>query len=310
MATPSQRSHNVLALGEVLFDALPSGLFIGGAPANCAAHLASLGVAAFLASRVGADDLGDEALLRLSEKGVDVSLCSRDAAHPTGFVRVTLNARGEASYDIRPAAWDTLTASPALREAASSCDALVFGSLAQRSPDSQLAVLELASLSPRPVFDVNLRPGSTRETVLGSIEGRQLWLLKVNEHEAPTLLSWLQPNLTEDAVKALSYPTMAQRLAALCSSYAVVTLGAHGAVLSPPGGEHVFTSPGFSVAVKDTVGSGDAFLASLLSSLLRGEGEEQALRRACAVGAFVASKDGAMPPLDGEAIEAMLRGSS
>src|SRR5436305_1609091 len=126
-------SNEILCVGELLWDALPAGLFLGGAPFNVACHLRAAGHPVAMVSRVGADRLGDEAVRRAAAYGVDTALIQRDAALPTGFASVTLDAAGNAEYEIHaPAAWDAIEASDALLRRARAARAIVFGSLAQR----------------------------------------------------------------------------------------------------------------------------------------------------------------------------------
>lgn len=169
----SAESNNVptglsaVAVGECLWDALPAGLFLGGAPTNVAGHAKQLGMQAKVVSRVGRDDLGEEACLRLRERGVDTSLVQVDERLPTGFVRVQLAADGQATYDIRHSAWDALEATEESLAAAAAASVVVYGSLAQRSQTGHAAVRALAAAAQRAVFDVNLR-GEAREVVLDS----------------------------------------------------------------------------------------------------------------------------------------------
>ena len=300
MASPS-----VVAVGEVLWDATPSGLFLGGAPCNVAVHLRQLGCTSSVVARLGQDDLGDEAVLRLTERGVDTAHVQRDSAHPTGFVRVTFKD-SEPSYVIRPAAWDHLLATEDALEAAKQADALVYGSLAQRETEARAAVQRMATANRHPVFDVNFRaPFVNREVVLTSAQ--LCWLLKLNEHEAAEVASdWLAL-----APASASAPQLARALGAHFHCHCVVTCGSKGAALSLLDSGRVVAHSGCRVSAVDAVGAGDAFLATLLEGLLRDADAAplQLLARANAVGAFVATCPGATPSLDMRAIQTLVDSS-
>eukprot|EP00966_Prymnesium_polylepis_P137720 3182831-Prymnesium_polylepis.1 len=150
--------RRVVCIGETLFDGLPNGIFLGGAPLNVACHLAAMGVSASFISCVGRDRLGTEARRRLEAKGVDVSLVAVSDAAETGFVEVAVDEAGDASYSfITPAAWDYLP-SAGVGDAAADADAVVFGSLAQRSADTRAAIAAARSAARCTVCDINLRP--------------------------------------------------------------------------------------------------------------------------------------------------------
>src|SRR5215207_7999033 len=149
----------VLCVGEVLWDALPAGLFLGGVPFNVACHLRAAGVPATLVSRVGDDLLGEEVRRRLGWYGVPCDLLQVDAERPTGFVRVTVDEAGAATYEIvEPAAWDAVEATDALLARAATARLILCGSLAQRGAVTR-ATLERLWATPAPLaFDVSLRP--------------------------------------------------------------------------------------------------------------------------------------------------------
>src|SRR5688500_8917738 len=137
----------VLCVGEVLWDSLPAGLFLGGAPLNVAGHLHALGVPVGMVSRVGQDRLGAEALLRLARRGIATDLVQVDPALPTGFVSVTVDGDGIPAYDIvAPAAWDAIALPGGLLERAGRASAVVFGTLAQRHPVSRAAIGRLCAV--------------------------------------------------------------------------------------------------------------------------------------------------------------------
>lgn len=271
-----------------------------------AVHLCNLGVRAGVVTRVGADDLGDEVVLRLSERNVDTRLVQRDAERPTGFVRVTLKD-GQPSYDLRKAAWDAIEATPDALDAARQARAVVYGSLAQREPQSRAAVQALAAASPRSVFDVNLRPPFGDKDIALSCAS-SCWLLKLNDEEAVILADWLGvPHGGSIEVEGLA-SALSKRL----GCHVVVTAGAHGAALQVREGP-LLRHRGCKVSVADAVGAGDAFLAVLLQGMLedeKGQNAAQLLAKACAVGAFVASRQGATPQIAWEEVEALCAASA
>lgn len=276
----------VFCVGEVLWDSLPSGLFLGGAPYNVAGHLHALGVPSSIVSRVGADRLGDEALQRIAASGIATDLVQRDPELETGFVSVTMTGDGIPSYDVvEPAAWDHIALEEVLVRRASEAAVLVFGSLAQRSPVSRLTIEQLYAMDIYKVFDVNLRPPYEHpEVVRRSLHHADL--VKLNEAELKQMADWFGlPTALREATTALAEefgcPTVC------------VTRGAGGAVLfrERRWSEHA----GYRVSVRDTVGAGDAFLAAVLTGLWRGREDAALLQEANLLGAYVATQSGAIP---------------
>jgi fructokinase len=270
MAAAAAPPPSVLVVGEALWDGLPAGLFLGGAPCNVGVHVAQLGRRAAVATRVGRDQLGEEIVARLAARGVHTALIQHDDAHRTGFVRVVMTG-SEPTYDIvRPSAWDFLEPCEALTAAAAAADAVVFGSLAQREPASRATIQALARAARRAVFDVNLRaPFVMRDVVEASAAA--CWLLKLNDGEAQTLAEWFGLPAGGDAA------AHAAALRARFGCHVVVTRGGDGAVLALQG-DGLVTHAGCKVKAVDAVGAGDAFLASLLDGLLKEEAR-RALRR-------------------------------
>lgn len=281
---------SLLCFGEILWDFLPAGLFPGGAPFNVAYHLHRLGLRAHLVSAVGQDLLGDDLLRRMKDWGLEATGVARHLGLPTGYVRALLDASGSAHYEIATeVAWDQIIPGEDSTRAAFGASALVFGTLAQRSAvnraslDRLLAVLPAGALR---VLDVNLRaPYDDIEFVREC--ARRASLLKLNSDEAARL-NHAQPGEGRDEDHA-------RGLARDCGCALVcVTAGDQGAGILAQDTWH--TVPARPVAVRDTVGAGDAFTAGLLAGLLaHRESPAEALARACRMGAFVASQDGATP---------------
>ena len=280
---------SILCVGELLWDSLPDGLYLGGAPFNVAAHLHALGIPVAMLSRVGRDRLGAEAVARVGRHGVPTELIQIDEHRPTGFVSVALDAEGAATYEIlAPAAWDAIELVDTLVDLATKARAFVVGSLAQRSPASRETIQRLCGRATTRVFDVNLRPPhDDREVVRASLLCAEI--VKLNEQELRRLGGWFGlPEGLERAARALAEEFGCETVC--------VTCGRGGAVLLREG--RWSTHPGFTVDVIDTVGAGDAFLAEFLRGYLAGFDDAALLAHANRLGAFVASRAGAIPTLD------------
>ncbi len=294
------------AFGEILWDCLPSGRHAGGAPFNVAAHLIQLGASASLISAVGRDSLGDEILKVAEEKGVITQFVTRARIGlATGTVLVTVDENGNATYElVQPVAWDEIKVLPEALETVAQARGLIFGSLACRSPYNldQLNRL-LAIEGPMKFFDVNLRPPFA-DPVLVIDLAQRVDVIKLNDDEVGKLASWLK---TGEAT--LNTPRSPDALAEACAALAkatntsriCVTRAAEGAALWENGNLLCARAP--QVAVKDTVGAGDSFMAGLMVGLTRGTDTQKVLEDACHVGAFVASHDGATPLLPPEIIQ-------
>jgi fructokinase len=291
------------AFGEILWDCLPSGRHAGGAPFNVTAHLAQLGASASLISCIGRDALGDEILQVAQDKGVNTQFVTRARIGlGTGTVIVTVDANGNATYElVQPAAWDEIRVSDEALESVSKARALIFGSLAGRSPYNleQLARL-LEVTGPLKFFDVNLRPPFADPPLVMEL-AKSADVLKLNDGEVGQLAHWLRTGelipdtpRTPDAI-AGACATIAE---ATNASHICVTMAEEGAAMWDRG--NIVTAPAPKVIVKDTVGAGDAFMAGLMVGLTRGMETRKVLENACRLGAFVASHNGATPLLPPE----------
>ncbi len=279
---------SVACFGEALWDVLPGGLFPGGAPLNVAYHLRRQGMPVRLLSAVGRDFLGDELLRRLTAWGVTTTTVARLPRRPTGTVCAEINANGAASYTIGQAvAWDRIPV-PAGLARSTPPSAIVFGTLALREKPNRATFDTLLNAWPAAlrVLDLNLRPPfATPETVHFAV--RRAHLLKLNEDELGTITRrrLRGPGDIERAARVLGDTHAIERIC--------VTAGAAGAGLLWDG--EWLWEPARRVKVQDTVGAGDAFLASLLSASLRNIAPRKALAAACRMGEFVASKPGPTP---------------
>lgn len=276
----------ILCVGETLWDVLPGGEFVGGAPFNVAGHAARIGAHALLATRLGKDSRGRRALEQARTLGIDLSLVQIDPKLPTGEARAVLDASGSAHYEfLSPAAWDALTATPALLDAAATADAFVYGALGQRDPRARAAITELAAKARWRVFDPNLRPPHVdRRICEASLQGAGL--VKLNEDECRVFAEWFGGDASPEALWALLVRRF--KIGALC-----VTLGAAGSRLNWQG--QWYQQPATPTTVVDTVGAGDAFLAMLVRELLTGSSATMSLDRAARLASYVASQSGAVP---------------
>ena len=282
----------VVGLGEVLWDVYPDATRFGGAPANFACHAASLDAESWLASAVGVDELGDRALETLREHGVESACVARHAKQETGRVDVTLDSLGRPSYEIAEnAAWDHIVWSDALESLARRCDAVCFGTLAQRSTQSRNTIqrfLEATPFSALRMFDVNLRKQFFGAAVIDQ-SLRLATAVKLNEEELPIVsrLCGVSESNPRDAMRALM-TRYSLRLVAL-------TRGPDGAMLLA--GDEESTSPALTTTVVDTVGAGDAFTAAVVIDFLAGLPLAEINAHANAVASFVCSQPGAVAAL-------------
>lgn len=278
----------IVCFGEMLWDVLPTGKVAGGAPMNVAIHLHHLGAPTYFISRIGADPLGEELKSWLKNTGLPDAGVQTDPTLPTGQVNVNLDANGNATYDIvQPAAWDHIAVSPDARNIVREADYFVFGSLVARQSHSANTLRRFLEYANTRVFDVNLRaPFYKREQIISLMLSADI--VKMNADELALVSEWLGPwDTQEEAIEGLADTFEWE---ACC-----VTLGDKGAILFQDG--EFYRHPGFKVEVKDTVGSGDAFLAAWLQQRLAGTAPAEALRTACAMGALVAGHSGATPLL-------------
>ncbi len=299
------RDLAVTGLGELLWDELPAGAQLGGAPANFAVMAARLGAHGILASRIGADERGAAALAQLRAMPVDTRFLQTDDALATGSVSVEF-CDGQPQYVIHaPVAWDALLFSPEWRELAARADAVCWGTLAQRDALSAETMYNFLAAT-RPdclrIFDVNLRePYYTAAAVDHSL--RHATLLKLNDAEMPHLLSLAslpasRPYSAEDdATRETTLTADARKLLAATHGLqcVAITLGAHGSLLVTR--DEAVRHPGIHCTVADTVGAGDAFTAALCVHRLQGLPLAVQSEAANRWGAWVASQHGAMPEL-------------
>jgi fructokinase len=280
-----------IGAGELLWDLLPSGRQLGGAPANFAYHAQALGAEALVISRVGCDAQGHEIIKRFQETGLRTDGISIDPAAPTGTVEVALDDAGKPAFTIHEnVAWDFLAADEAVLSAAARADAICFGTLAQRHPRSRAAIHAILQAAPPAalrIFDINLRQNFwSRELIEHSLESADV--LKLNDEELPVVAGLFG--------LAGEEPRQLARLAAQFNLAAVaLTKGARGSSLLIHG-EFVNQS-GSSLTIADTIGAGDSYTAALAIGLLSSRKPAEIITCAHALADYVCTQPGAMPPL-------------
>ena len=276
-----------VCFGEVLFDVFQEHKKIGGAPFNVASRIKSFGEYISIISAVGNDNDGKKVLEYVSGIGIETSTIQVNDKYETGFVQVTLNEEGNASYDISyPSAWDKIESSKISTSLVKESDFFVYGSLVSRDIVSRNTLYQLIEVAKYKIFDVNLRfPHYTENTLIGLMNAADL--IKFNEDELHEISKFLESNLKslEQNIKYISEKTNTDTIC--------VTLGPNGAVLYCD--KKFYYHSGFNVKVVDTVGSGDSFLAALIVTLLAKKDPQEAINFACAIGAIVAQKKGANP---------------
>ena len=280
----------VIGIGEILFDLLPEGRQLGGAPANFAYHATRLGCNGVAVSAVGCDSLGDEIVELLATNGVNHQIARVDA--PTGTVRVSLDERGVPCYEIcEGVAWDRLQLNDEVLALANRCDAICFGTLAQRSEMSRKAIYDLIDAIPAErntlvIYDINLRQHYySKELIEASLN--RCNVLKINDEEFRTIAPML--GFVADNFE-LGARALIERYGL---KMVIVTCGEKGSLIVTQNELSRLETP--KVEVVDTVGAGDSFTAALCAGLLQGKDIREVHRKAVEVAAFVCSNAGAMP---------------
>lgn len=281
----------VAGIGEVLWDLLPEGRQLGGAPANFAYHAHSLGAQAHVISRVGDDADGRAILCRFEELGLSGADLQVDPSAPTGTVTVAVRGEGIPEYTIHEGvAWDRISVTPDAQALVRGCDVVCFGSLAQREETSRKAVQQLLASAPQAawrIFDINLRQHFYgRDVIARSLELANV--LKLNDAELPIVSAMLGvPGSAEQQIEELAARYQLEVVA--------LTLGAKGSLLFRA--NQWSSCGGQPVEVRDTVGAGDAFTAALAMGLLKGMDLDAVHEAAAEVARFVCSCPGGTPRL-------------
>lgn len=286
------KRNYVVGIGEALWDILPEGKKIGGAPANFAYHVSQFGLQSQVVSAVGDDKLGNEILENFGEKGLNVLIDKVE--YPTGVVQVQLDAEGVPCYDIKEnVAWDNIPFTDRLERLAKRTCAVCFGSLAQRNVVSRQSINAFLDAMPNgkgqyKIFDINLRQGFyTKEILCNSME--QCNILKINDEELVTVS------------RMFGYPgiDLQDKCWILIAKYnlemLILTCGVNGSYVFTPGKVSFVETP--TVQVADTVGAGDSFTGAFIAAILKGKSVSEAHQLAVNVSAFVCTQNGAMPEL-------------
>lgn len=280
----------IVGMGEALWDMLPEGKKLGGAPANFAYHASQFGLKSCVVSAVGNDPLGKELLDNFREKKLYGIVDT--VPFPTGTVQVTLNAEGIPCYDIKEGvAWDNIPFTPLLADLARRTRAVCFGSLAQRNSVSRNTINKFLDSMPNDgnvlkIFDINLRQNFYNEEILcNSFE--KCNVLKINDEELETI----------SRMFGYSDIDFQHQCQAFIANYnlkiLILTCGVKGSYVFTP--EYVSFIETPEVDVADTVGAGDSFTATFASSILKGKSIREAHEAAVRVSAYVCTQNGAMP---------------
>lgn len=285
----------IVGMGEALWDVLPEGKKIGGAPANFAYHVSQFGLESCVVSAVGDDKLGKEILQTFEERKLNYLI--ETVPYPTGTVQVELDPNGVPMYDIKEGvAWDNIVFNEELEDLARRTRAVCFGSLAQRSVVSRETINHFLDTMPDgagqcKIFDVNLRQGFyTKEILCESM--KKCNILKINDEELVTVS------------RMFGYPgiDLQDKCWILLAKYnlkmLILTCGVNGSYVFTPGEISFVATP--KVQVADTVGAGDSFTATFVAAILKGKSVSEAHKLAVEVSAFVCTQNGAMPVLPDE----------
>ncbi len=285
----------VVGMGEALWDVLPEGKKIGGAPANFAYHVSQFGLPSCVVSAVGEDTLGKEITENFTSKGLNQLIA--EVPYPTGTVQVEIDQAGVPQYEIKEnVAWDNIPYTERLETLAQKTKAVCFGSLAQRNVVSRNTINSFLDAMPRTedslvVFDVNLRQGFYNKEILCN-SMKRCNILKINDEELVTVS------------RMFGYPgiDLQDKCWILLGKYnlkmLILTCGINGSYVFTPG--NVSFQPTPKVEVADTVGAGDSFTAAFIASILKGKSVQEAHSRAVRTSAYVCTKKGAMPILPPE----------
>lgn len=282
----------VVGIGELLWDKLPEGKKIGGAPANFAFHVSQFGLTSYAVSAIGNDADGEELLKTINEKNIKSLISVVD--FPTGTVDVTISGNGIPSYEIHTnVAWDNIPITDSLINIAKHTSAICFGSLAQRSQTSRNTIIQFINSMPKgdkslKIFDINLRQNFySKEIIDQSLNLCNI--LKINDAELEIIAMMYSLNGNEQSKWSKELITLFDL------RILILTCGENGSYIFTPEAESFLPTP--TVEVADTVGAGDSFTAAFTASLLREASINEAHKKAVEVSAFVCTQHGAMPKL-------------
>lgn len=293
--------HQVVCYGEMLWDIVPTGALPGGAPMNVTYHLKKLGTNPALITKIGTDDWGKKLVEGLAASDVTTEYIQVDFEYPTGLVYANLNDHQEVVYDIvNPSAWDFIEWNDEFTGLIEQAGFFVYGSLTSRNRLSRDTLAQLLEGAKTKVLDINLRPPHVHRSYIEYLL-KQADILKMNSAELDLITGWFSHfQNTEDRIKSLQDGFDIKMV--------IVTMGGNGAVVNDAG--TLYRHPGYKVTVKDTIGSGDAFLAGFIHQLLNGTSTKDALSFASGIGAFIATHSGACPPYDPAQINTLIQATT
>ncbi|WP_445735691.1 carbohydrate kinase family protein [Mariniflexile sp.] len=288
----------VTCFGEVLWDVFPTHKKIGGAPLNVANRLNSFDNDVTMISAIGKGESGAKIMQYLKDCGINTSCVQVLNEYKTGKVKVMLNEKGSASYDIKyPRAWDKIRLTEINKAAVKTSDAFVFGSLVARDDSSRNTLFKLIEFAKYKIFDLNLRPPYYTKELLIQLMNKADFI-KFNDDELYEVSGYLDSKYRsmEQNIRYISEKTKTKHIC--------VTKGHHGAVLLYD--DKFYYNSGYLIKVIDTVGAGDSFLGSLISQLLNKVNPQESIDFACAVGAMVAQSEGANPKITPSEIDVFI----
>jgi len=280
----------IVGIGEILWDILPTGKVLGGAPANFAYHISQLGFDGFVVSAIGDDELGEEIIENLRSKNMNFII--ERVPFPTGTVRVALNEVGVPCYEIcENVAWDNIPFTEEMKQLAKETKAVCFGSLAQRhfvSRESIHLFLDNVAEGTLKIFDINLRQHFYSKDLI-DYSLKRCNILKINDEEIlllSQLFEWCEKSDMDICKRLLQNYSL---------DMIVLTKGTNGSCVITP--HEISSKPTPIVEVADTVGAGDAFTAGFVAGILKGKSISEAHELAVEISAYVCTQHGAMPTL-------------
>lgn len=288
----------VVSFGEILWDKLPSRKVPGGAPLNFAYRLNSFENSLSIISKVGDDSLGKELSEFLNKNGLDTEHIQISKIYKTGEVNVSIDKNGIADYDIlNPVAWDDISLNLKNIELTKNCSVFVFGSLICRNMTSRRTLKELLKIAPFKLFDINLRsPYYNMNLIEELMLSSDFIKFNYEEIEEISTIYINKKTTLENMIETISEKTKTKNIC--------VTMGEKGACYYT--NNSFYYQDGFKINVLDTVGAGDSFLATLVEGILNKTKPQEILKKACAVAALVASKEGATPKVSMREINNLL----
>lgn len=291
--------HIVVGLGELLWDKLPTGNVLGGAPANVLYHTQKMGLQSYLITSIGNDTLGEQALELVASNGLPTQFIQDHPTRPTGYVDVTVEA-GRASYTFaEDTAWDAIEFTDTMENLASTAQVIVYGTLAQRSEKSKETIQKFLASAPQAIkfCDINIRkPYISTQVIKESLEFATI--LKINEDEIHEVLIALDMHDDDDPLVAAHTLLNTYSLQCIC-----LTREAHGSRILVK--DYCIEHTGIPTTVQDTIGAGDAFAAAFIYHVLHGNTLEQASNAANTLGSWVASHQGATPQYSDSILQAI-----